>query len=451
MLLIITLLSFLLIHLVPGDPARIALGAQAPPDAVQRVRHPARARPAARRAVRRLRRRAASRRLRHVDQPPAAGAGHRRPADLAELLPAHLLGMLISILVAVPLAIASALRRNRAADHIIRLFSTVTFAMPSFLLGLLLVLAFSLKLDGCADAGYGTGFFGHLRGLTLPAITVGLYLAPILLRTLRVGIIETLGTEFVEAARARGLSERRIVLKHVLRNSLIATVTVLGLNIGFLLSGAGGHRERLRAARPRHRARRTRSWPSDYPIIQALTLVFGVAVVAINLLDRPRLRQARSADAPVSSEAPAAGRPPKPTVSVRTAVAGGCSRRARTERRWGRGHALVGVGDRRRDRVRLASRRPCSAFENPNEQHLLDALQPPSLGPPVRHRHARPRHLHPGRLRRADRPDLRPSSPLSSRSCSAPWSARSPAIAAAGSTRSSMRIVDTSSPSRSSS
>ena len=145
--------------------------------------------------------------------------------------------VVISIVIAVPLAVLSALRRNRPADHVIRLFSTVTFAMPSFLLGLLLILFFSLKLGWLPTAGYGDGFVGHLRSLTLPAITVGLYLAPILLRTLRVGIIETLDAEFIEAARARGLSERRIVFKHVLRNSLISTVTVLGLNIGFLLSG----------------------------------------------------------------------------------------------------------------------------------------------------------------------------------------------------------------------
>jgi peptide/nickel transport system permease protein len=189
----------------------------------------------------------------------------------------------VSIFVAVPLAIASALRRNRATDHAIRLFSMVTFAMPSFLLGLLLILVFSLNLHFLPTSGYGEGFVGHLRGLTLPAITVGLYLAPILLRTLRVGIIETLGVEFVEAARARGLSAPRIVLKHVLRNSMVSTLTLLGLNIGFLLSGLvivenvfalpGLGSELVSSIVGR-----------DYPTIQALTLVFGVAVVAINLL-----------------------------------------------------------------------------------------------------------------------------------------------------------------------
>jgi peptide/nickel transport system permease protein len=278
----ITLASFLLIHLVPGDPARIILGARATPQAIAELNHEL----------------GLDRSLlaqygdfvggaAHLDfgdsikQNTAIGPllGSRIPVTLFLLLYA----VIVSIIVAVPLAIVSALRRNRPADHAIRLFSMVTFAMPSFLLGLLLILFFSLKLGWLPTAGYGDTFADHVKSLTLPAITVGLYLAPILLRTLRVGIIETLGAEFVEAARARGLSERRVVLKHVLRNSLISTVTVLGLNVGFLLSGLviienvfalpGMGSELVNAILAR-----------DYPMIQALTLMFGVAVVVINLL-----------------------------------------------------------------------------------------------------------------------------------------------------------------------
>jgi peptide/nickel transport system permease protein len=278
----ITLASFLLIHLIPGDPARIVLGAHATPSAIATLNAQL-----------------------GLDQPLLAqywdfisGAvtldfgdsikqktaigpllGERTPVTLFLLL----YSVVISIIVAVPLAIASALHRNRASDHLIRLFSMVTFAMPSFLLGLLLILFFSLKLGWLPTAGYGEDFVGHVRGLTLPAITVGLYLAPILLRTLRVGIIETLGTEFIEAARARGLSERRIVYKHVLRNSLVSTVTVLGLNIGFLLSGLVIIENVF--ALPGLGSELVNSVLSqDYPMIQALTLIFGFAVVAINLL-----------------------------------------------------------------------------------------------------------------------------------------------------------------------
>lgn len=278
----ITLVSFLLVHLVPGDPARVVLGTHATPSAVATLDHKL----------------GLDRSLPAQYWDFLTGALKLDFGDsiiqntaigplLAERIPVTLFLLLysvvISILVAVPLAIASALRRNRATDHGIRLFSMVTFAMPSFLLGLLLILVFSLKLGWLPTAGYGDGFLGHLQSLTLPAITVGLYLAPILLRTLRVAIIETLGTEYVEAARARGLSERRIILKHVLRNSLISTLTVLGLNIGFLLSGLVII-ENVFALPGLGTMLVNSILARDYPTVQALTLVFGVAVIAINLL-----------------------------------------------------------------------------------------------------------------------------------------------------------------------
>lgn len=278
----ISLAAFVLIHLVPGDPAKIILGSKATPQAVATLNEQL-----------------------GLDRPLPTqyidfitGAVHlefgesiTQKTSVSSIIEPRMLvtfwlmlySVAVSIVVAVPLAVISALRRNRPADHGIRLFTMLTFAMPSFLLGLLLILFFSLELGLFPTSGYGEGAAGHFRSLTLPAITVGLYLAPILLRTLRVGIIESLGTEYVEAARARGLSERRIVLKHVLRNSLVSTITVLGLNIGFLLSGLviienvfalpGLGSELVSSITTR-----------DYPTIQALTLVFGVAVVGINLL-----------------------------------------------------------------------------------------------------------------------------------------------------------------------
>jgi peptide/nickel transport system permease protein len=278
----ITLAAFVIIHLVPGEPAKILLGARATPSAVATLnKQLGLDRPLPLQYLNFVTGALTLNFRESITQKTGVGGllAERIPVTVFLLL----YSVVISILVAVPLAVASALRRNRATDHAIRLFSMVTFAMPSFLLGLLLILAFSLNLHLLPTSGYGEGFVGHVRGLTLPAVTVGLYLAPILLRTLRVGIIETLGTEFVEAARARGLSATRIVLKHVLRNSLVSTLTVLGLNIGFLLSGLviienvfalpGLGSELVSSIVTR-----------DYPTIQALTLVFGVSVVAINLL-----------------------------------------------------------------------------------------------------------------------------------------------------------------------
>lgn len=277
-----TVLAFLLIHFIPGDPAAIFLGARATPESVATLRGQL-----------------------GLDRPLvtqyldfATGAlqldfgesiTQRVPVAplLADRVPVTmfllLYSVLISIVVAVPLAIVSALRRNRPTDHAIRVFSMFTFAMPQFLLGVLLILVFSLQLGVLPSAGYGQTFAEHVRSLTLPAITVGLYLAPILLRTLRVSMIETLGTEYVEAARARGLGEPRIVLKHALRNSMLSTVTILGLNIGFLLSGLvivenvfalpGLGTELVNAITTR-----------DYPMTQALVLVFGAIVILVNLM-----------------------------------------------------------------------------------------------------------------------------------------------------------------------
>ena len=169
--------------------------------------------------------------------------------------------------------------------------------MPSFWTALLLVLLFSIRLKFFPTSGLGDSPQAYLASLTLPAVSIGLYLTPILLRSLRASLIQTLGAEFVEAARARGFGEARILFKHVLRNSLIAMLTILGINVGFLISGAvivenvfsiPGLGSLMVAAIVQR----------DYPVIVALTLVFGVVVVAANflvdlsyaLID-PRIRQ----------------------------------------------------------------------------------------------------------------------------------------------------------------
>ena len=197
------------------------------------------------------------------------------------LLIAMSLGVALSV--SLPLAVLAARRRNRPPDHAIRVFSMVTFAMPTFWLALLLVLIFSLQLELLPSSGYGTGFVEHVESLILPATTVGLFVAPVLLRTMRSSVIETLDEEYVDAARARGLGERRVVRRYVVRNSLVSTVTVVGVFIGGLLSTAVV-------------AENVFSIPGlgsllvdsvgqrDFPTIQGLTLVFGCTVVFINLV-----------------------------------------------------------------------------------------------------------------------------------------------------------------------
>jgi peptide/nickel transport system permease protein len=215
-----------------------------------------------------------------VHRAPVTGILGTRIAVTAGLL---LLAVIIALLIAVPLGLVSALRRNRLPDHLIRLASMVTFAMPAFWLALVLVMIFSLWLGIFPTSGLGRDPVDVPRRLFLPALTIGLYLAPVLLRTLRSSVIETLGHEFVEAARSRGLSERRVIGRHVLRNSLVTMVTLLGVNIGFLLSGAVVV-ENVFALPGLGSLLVSSIIARDYPVVQSLVLVFGLGVLLVNLV-----------------------------------------------------------------------------------------------------------------------------------------------------------------------
>jgi len=281
-LLIVTLVSFLLIHLVPGDPVRITLGAHAPPDAVQRVRHQLG-------LDRSLLAQFGSFLTGLLQgnlgtsinlQLPVSGILGPRIAPSIFLL---IYGMIISLLVAIPLGVFSALYRNRPPDHAIRVVATVGLAMPSFWFGLLLVEVFSLHLHLLPVSGYGSGFVGHLESLTLPAVTVGLYLAPLIVRTLRSSLIETLSADFITSARARGFRETRVIGKHALRNALIATITIVAINIGYLISGSVVI-ENVFGIPGLGSLLVSSIQMRDFPTISALTLLFGVLVILVNLL-----------------------------------------------------------------------------------------------------------------------------------------------------------------------
>lgn len=281
-LIAVTLIAFSLIHLVPGDPARVMLGSRATEESVALLRDQLGLNePLPTQYIQFLID------ATHLEfgnslflRAPVGPIIADRAVNSLNLL---LYSILISLLIAVPLAMVSAVRQNRPTDHLVRLFTTITFAMPAFWTALILVLIFSLRLELFPTSGLGEGFSNLALSLTLPAITIGFYLAPVLLRSLRSSLIETLSAEFIEAARARGLSKRRVLLKHVLRNSLIAMITVLGVNIGFLISGAVVI-ENVFAIPGLGSLMVTSIVARDYPVIIAVTLVFGVAVVFVNLL-----------------------------------------------------------------------------------------------------------------------------------------------------------------------
>jgi peptide/nickel transport system permease protein len=191
--------------------------------------------------------------------------------------------VLMSLAVCVPLAMLAATRRGRPADQVIRGGATLTLAMPSFWLGLNLLILFAVIFPLFPVAGYGRSFGERLWHLFLPALTITLTLAPILIRTLRVSIIEAMQAPHVEFARTKGLPHGRLMRRHVLRNGLMATVTVLGVNIGWLMGGSvvienvfsipGLGTLIISSVEAR-----------DYPMLQGIALVFGLLVIFINLL-----------------------------------------------------------------------------------------------------------------------------------------------------------------------
>jgi peptide/nickel transport system permease protein len=278
----VTLISFSLIHLVPGDPVRLMLGTRATDEAIAILREQLGLdKPLPQQyfefVVNAARLDFGTSLFLRTAIGPLILARAKNSAGLL------IYSIVVSLLIAVPLAILAAVRRNRPADHLVRLFTTITFAMPAFWTALLLVLIFSIRLDLFPTSGLGEGLAQYTLSLTLPAITIGFYLAPVLLRSLRASLIETLSAEYVEAARARGLNERRVLFKHVLRNSLIAMITVLGVNIGFLISGAVVI-ENVFAISGLGSLMVTSIIARDYPVIVALTLVFGAIVIFVNLL-----------------------------------------------------------------------------------------------------------------------------------------------------------------------
>jgi peptide/nickel transport system permease protein len=187
--------------------------------------------------------------------------------------------LLLSTVLAVPLGVISATHRGRFADHLSRVASLFLQSMPSFWLGIMLILLFAVMLGGLLPA-YGTGTLKHL---VLPA--VALAAAPLAqnVRLVRAGMLEVLGQDYVRTARAKGVAERRVIYRHALRNAALPVITVTGLSLGFMLSSAviietvfawpGMGRLIVQAVPGR-----------DFPVIQAGVFVFALVFVAINLI-----------------------------------------------------------------------------------------------------------------------------------------------------------------------
>ena len=283
-ILVVATVAFVLIHLAPGDPASIIAGPDASPDDVARIQ-----------------------RQLGLDAPfhvqlfrwygrlARGDLGQsiflRRPVleaivDRAE--PTILLTLyatLIAVTLGVPAGVVAARHHDGTTDQALMAGALIGISIPNFLLGLLLILVFSVRLGWFPVAGYvplESGWLGTLRSLTLPAFALGVVQSALIARIARSAMLDVLREPFITAGRARGLSERAVVYKHALKNAMIPTITVIGISLAILISGSviveqvfnipGLGRLIISAVLRR-----------DYPVIQGVVLCIAGIYMLVNL------------------------------------------------------------------------------------------------------------------------------------------------------------------------
>jgi len=187
-------------------------------------------------------------------------------------------GLVTALLIALPLGILAALKQHSFVDSLCTMAAVAGQAMPIFWLGIMLIIIFAVQLRLLPASGYGTW-----QHFLMPAFTLGAFLAPITMRLVRSGVIEIMNMEYIKTARAKGLAERLVVIKHALRNACIPVITVLGLQFGQLLGGAVITETVF-------------AWPGvatltvdairnqDFPVVQCAVVLLALIIVAVNFL-----------------------------------------------------------------------------------------------------------------------------------------------------------------------
>jgi len=194
---------------------------------------------------------------------------------------------LVALIIAVPIGIIQAVRRNKVVDHFFNGFSTVFYAMPSFLLGILLILVFAIKIPifpAEAPQGETIGvIFSNFNAMILPIATLALISIALFSRYMRSSVLDNITEDYVRTAKAKGASERRILVRHILRNSLIPIATLLGLSLPFILSGALITESVFNYPGMGLLFFQSAS-SQDYPVLLGITVVVAAATVVGSLL-----------------------------------------------------------------------------------------------------------------------------------------------------------------------
>ncbi len=278
----ISVVTFVLVRLIPGDPARVLLGARATPTAIANIR-----------------------RQYGLDEPMwlqyfyfvknllngEMGKSILYKIDVLKLIMTRieptlvlvLASVVLSVLIAVPMAALAARNHGRFADHAVRVISTAGIGFPPFWLGLMLIILFSVNLGLLPVSGYGETLGEKVAHLALPSLTIALSLSTVLTRSLRAAMVEGLRSDVATAARARGMPEHVVFWRHVVPNSMVPTINLLAINIGWLIGGTvviesvfaipGIGQLLVRAIFSR-----------DYMVVQGVAMFLACATVLINLI-----------------------------------------------------------------------------------------------------------------------------------------------------------------------
>ena len=278
----VSIITFVLVRLIPGDPARVLLGTKATPEAIANIRSQF-----------------------GLNQPiwqqyfyfvknlvhGEMGRSITFKIDVLQLIVARIeptlalvfSSVLLSVLIAVPLAAVAARNEGRLVDHAVRVVSTFGIGFPSFWLALMLILLFSVSIPLLPVSGYGNTLPDKLVHLVLPSLTIALSLSTVLMRSLRAAMIDWMKSDVATAARARGMPERIVFWRHVVPNAVVPTINLLAVNIGWLIGGTvvvesvfalpGMGQLLVRAIFSR-----------DYMVVQGVAMVFACATVFVNFL-----------------------------------------------------------------------------------------------------------------------------------------------------------------------
>jgi len=187
-------------------------------------------------------------------------------------------GLVAALLIALPLGILAALKRHSLVDNLCTMLAVAGQAMPIFWLGIMLIIVFAVRLKALPASGYGTW-----QHFLMPAFTLGAFLAPLTMRLVRSGVIEIMNMDYIRTARAKGVGENTVVVKHAFRNACIPIITVLGLQFGQLLGGAIVTETVF-------------AWPGvatltvesirnqDFPVVQCAVVLLALIIVSVNFL-----------------------------------------------------------------------------------------------------------------------------------------------------------------------